>query len=245
MLEYLMDDTVLHTPQALSQNTLSSDDVLAFLKENPQFLQDYPKACDYLIPPKTHKDKDISDFQSYMIERLKSDKDEALETAKDVVTTVRDNMNNQARIHRAVLCLLEASSFENFVHAITLDIMSILDVDITVLLVESEGKDIPHINTNGVRIIPQGTIEHWLGTKTSLLESDINGVEAIYGGGATLVRSQALIRVDISMGTPPAILAFGSRDPNLFQDGQGTEQISFLVRVVERLFRLWLNIPTS
>ena len=73
--------------------------------------------------------------------------------------------------------------------------------------------------------------------------TDIRRIEAIYGAGANLVRSQALVRVDISLDTPPAILAFGSRDPELFQDGQGTEQVSFLARVVERQFRTWLNLP--
>ena len=124
-----------------------------------------------------------------------------------------------------------------------MDLSSILDVDITVLLVESNGEDIPHIHANGVRVVPQGTIDHWLKEKSAILEADIQGVEPVYGGGATLVRSQALVRIDISLDTPPALMAFGSRDPFLFEDGQATEQINFLARVVERLFRLWLNIP--
>ena len=236
-----MNDTA---SQDMTQKTTLSDlDILEYLKQNPEFLKKNPEACDLLVPPAEHNGRKIKDFQSYMIERLKSDKHEALETTKEVVSTVRNNMNNQARIHRAILRLVEANSFENFVQAITLDLSSILDVDITVLLVESNGEDIPHIHTNGVRVVPQGTIDHWLGSKKAMLESNIQGVEPIYGGGATLVQSQALVRVDISMDTPPALLAFGSRDPQLFEDGQATEQINFLARVTERLFRLWLNIP--
>ncbi len=231
------------TDNTIDITKLSADDVMRYLEANPNFLTKHPQACDLLTPPKTHDGKKIKDFQSYMIERLKSDKDDALKTTKEVVSTVRNNMNNQARIHRAILKLLEANSFETFVQAITMDIAAILDVDITVLLVESNGTDIPHIHTNGVRVVPQGTIDHWLNKKTALLESDIQGVEAVFGGGATLVRSQALVRVDISMDTPPALLAFGSRDPFLFEDGQATEQINFLARVTERLFRLWLDIP--
>lgn len=227
----------------MTDTPLSAEDILAYLKDHPAFLENNPEACDLLVSPKMQDGKKIKDFQSYMIERLKSDKNQAIETTKEVVTTVRNNMNNQARVHRAILRLVEASSFENFVHVITLDLSTMLDVDITVLLVESNGDDIPHIHTNGIRILPQGTIDKWLGKKDSLLESDIQGVEAIYGGGSTLVKSQALVRVDISMDTPPALMAFGSRDPNLFQDGQATEQITFLARIVERMFRLWLNIP--
>ncbi len=235
-----MNDTA---QKDMTKSQLSEEDILNYLKENPEFFKDNPQACDLLVLPSEHNGKKIKDFQSYMIERLKSDKKDAIETTKDVVSTIRNNMNNQARIHRAILRLVEATSFETFVQAITMDLATILDVDITALLVESNGTDIPHINTNGVRIIPQGTIDGWLGQKTALLESNIQGVEAIYGGGANLVCSQSLVRIDISMDTPPALLAFGSRDPNLFQDGQATEQVNFLARVTERLFRLWLNIP--
>lgn len=235
-----MNDTAT---EPMTNKPLSAEEILTYLKDHPAFLEENPEACDLLVSPKMQDGKKIKDFQSYMIERLKSDKNEAIETTKEVVTTVRNNMNNQARVHRAILRLVEASSFENFVHVITMDLSTMLDVDITVLLVESNGDDIPHIHTNGIRVLPQGTIDKWLGKKDSLLESDIQGVEAIYGGGSTLVKSQALVRVDISMDTPPALMAFGSRDPNLFQDGQATEQITFLARIVERMFRLWLNIP--
>jgi uncharacterized protein YigA (DUF484 family) len=45
------------------------------------------------------------------------------------------------------------------------------------------------------------------------------------------------------MNTPPAILAFGSRNADMFQDGQATDQVLFLARVIERCFRAWLNLP--
>ena len=79
--------------------------------------------------------------------------------------------------------------------------------------------------------------------KNVLLQAHIGGIEAVYGGAAALVASQILLRVDIAMDMPPAILAFGSRDPAAFHEGQPTDQIAFLARVIERCFRLWLNIP--
>ena len=152
-------------------------------------------------------------------------------------------MNNQQRIHAAVLRLLESNNFEDFIHTITMDLASILDVDIAVLVVEADGAEIPHINASGIRIIPEGTINQWMEGKDVLLQDNISGIEPIYGGGSTLVRSQILLRIGISMDTPPALLAFGSRDPDMFQEGQATDQILFLSRVIERCFRTWLNLP--
>jgi hypothetical protein len=223
---------------------IGSDEVLEFLKANPNFLQKHPEACEYLLPPQNKSsDRKVADFQTYLISRLRADKDAVLQTTKEIVENSRANMNNQHRVHKAILLLLEANNFEDFIHTITMDISAILDVDITSLVVESNGRDIPHVSTTGIRIIPEGTVDKWMGDKSVLLQDNIQGIETIYGGGATLVASQALLRVDISMDTPPAILAFGSRDPGLFHTGQATDQINFLARVVERCFRAWLNLP--
>ncbi len=230
-------------PDIDEKETMTEDDVIAFLKDNPKFLQDNPDVCDFLVPPKQGDGRKVKDFQSYMIERLRSDKEEVIETAKDIVETSRTNMNNQQRIHEAVLRLLEASRFDNFIHTITMDLATVLDVDIAVFLVEANGNDIPHISTSGIRIIPEGTIDKWMEGKNVLLQDNIAGIEAIYGGGATLVKSQILLRVDIAMDTPPAILAFGSRNADMFAEGQATDQILFLARVIERCFRSWLNLP--
>ena len=221
---------------------LSEDDVVDWLKSHPHFLQKNPELCDILLPPKQKNGKGVADFQAYLIERLKADKTEALQTAKEIVETARHNMNNQTRIHRAVLRLLEAESFEEFIEGLTSDLSILLDVDITSLVVEAEGQKIPHISLTGIRIVPEGTLDSWMRGKTILYQSDINGIEAVYVSGATLVRSQVLLRVDISNRTPPALLAFGSRDPQMFQAGQGSEQIVFLANVVERIFRSWLSL---
>jgi len=221
---------------------LTSDDVIEYLKSHPNFLTNHPTVYEFLIPPKQQNGKGIADFQTYMIERLKADKTVAIETAKEIVETARHNMNNQGRIHRAVLRLLECESFEEFIESITSDLTTFLDVDITSLVIESDEEKIPHVTLPGIRIVPAGTLDKWMNGKNILHQSDISGVETVYGAGAQLVRSQVLVRVDVSQKTPPAILAFGSRDPHMFQAGQGTEQVSFLAGVVERCIRSWLHL---
>lgn len=225
-----------------SEQTITAADVVAFLKANPKFLQQNPGAVDYLIPPKS-TDRKVKDFMSFMVERLKQDKEKVVSTARELIDNARSNMNNQQRIQNVVLRLLEARTFEEFIHIITMDMSAMLDTDISVLVVESDGNTIPHVHTTGIRMVPPGTIDKWMAGKNYLLQSNIAGIEVIYGGAYTLVQSQALLRVDISQGTPPAVLAFGSRDPMMFEDGQGTDQISFLARVVELEFRRWLDVP--
>lgn len=224
--------------------SFDADDIIAWLRKNPDFLDKNPDACDLLFPP-TRKDNDrkVTDFQSFMIKRLREDKDEVIEATREIVENSRANMNNQARIHNAVLMLLEATSFDDFVRTITMDCATLLDVDIVSLVVEIDSDVIPHIDLTGVRVVPSGTIHLLTKGQNAVLESNISGLDEIYGGGAGLVKSQLLMRLDISRHAPPAIVAFGSRDPNHFQPGQGTDQIGFLGGVIERCFRTWLSLP--
>lgn len=219
---------------------ITENDVIDWLSRNRDFLHNNPEMCDVLLPPTERQGKTIADFQAYMIKRLKDDKEEVIESAKEIVETSRLNMSNQARIHQAVLMLLEATSFEDFIQTITMDIVSLLGIDIISLVVEAEGDVIPHIDISGVKAVTSGTVNLLLADKNILLESHMNGIDNIYGGGAGLVKSQLLMRLPIAQGMPPVMLAFGSRDPEMFTPGQGTELVEFLARVIERCLYNWL-----
>lgn len=223
--------------------SISKTDVLEWLKAHPDFLAGHPEIFDHQRAPKSSRQKGVADFQHYMVERLKADKHEALETTKAIVETSRANMTNQSRVHMAVLALLGVRDLEGFLQTITQDCAAILDVDVACLGLESNGRDLPHITQTGVRILPPGAVEAWTQGRNCLLESDIAPPDALYGGAAGLVASHALIRLNIAPDAPPGILAFGSRDPDAFHPQQGTEQIHFLSRVVERMLCLWLDLP--
>lgn len=235
-------------PDTMSKNNeqtadISIADVIAYLKANPQFLNENPEICDILTPPRAAEGKGVVDFQHYMVRRLREDRDDIIEEARTLVENTRANAHNLSRIHQAVLLLLEAQNFEDFIHVMTMDFASLLDVDIVSLVVETDGQKIPHINLSGVHAVSAGTVDLLMRERPVILESDISGFEEIYGGGAGLVKSQALLRLTISHNVPCALLAFGSRDPHMFDDGQGTEQILFLGQVIERCIRSWLTIP--
>jgi uncharacterized protein YigA (DUF484 family) len=234
--------TSTNMPEKIDSDNLSEERIIKWLQENPGFLQNNPHACDFLIPPNENKGKKIADFQSYMIKRLKDDKEDIIEEAKVLVETSRANMSNQAQIHQAVLLLLEAQNFEDFIRTITIDFASLLNLDIISLLVETEGQIIPHIDISGVRAVNGGTIDLIMKDQNIILESNVSGLDEIYGGGAGLVKSQMLVRLDIGQSAPSVLIAFGSRNPETFQPGQGVELVAFLGCVIERLFYSWLTI---
>lgn len=229
---------------------LSPDDIIAWLRKHPDFFNKNPDILEHLTPPKAVTGKQpkkggVADFQFYMVQRLKADRDDVLESAKEIIETSRINMNNQTRYHQAVTRLLDARTFEEFISTITLDFASILDVDIVSVLVESDSGAIPHTAITGIRLVTPGSIDHLMRGKAIILEPFLMPVdtsEAIYGGGATLVKSHALLRLETAKHMAPTVIAFGSRDPSLFEGGQGTELLNFLGDVIAKMIHLWLNL---
>ncbi len=236
-----MSDTMTRPPVD-TDSKLSERDVINWLRDHPDFLKKHPELLDHMTAPKENFGKGVADFQHYMVQRLKADRDEVLESAREIVENSRANMNSQTRIHRAILMMLEANTFEAFIGTITLDFPSLLDVDIVSLIVETDGDVVPQIHMQGVRAVPPGTIHLLMKDKPIILEADIQGVDEIYGGGASLVKSQTLMKLHIGDESPAAMIAFGSRDPKAFESTQGTELIAFLGCVTERLFQAWLHI---
>ena len=236
------ENTTPTSPTNKDTTPLSEQDVINWLRQHPDFLTRNPDLCDFLLPPEERKGKGVADFQHYMIKRLREDRDGVIEEAREIVETSRANMNNQSRLFRTVLLLLDARSFDEFIKTITMDMPSLLDVDIITLLVESDDDVIPHVNLSGVRAIPAGTADKIMGDNRVMLSANITGEDLFYGGGAGLVKSQVLLKIKIAPNLPSAMVAFGSRDPNQFQPGQGTELIAFLGHVIERYMRIWLNV---
>lgn len=225
---------------------MDDSEILSWLKNNPDFLQRNPEAMDYLVPgEKEDRKAKVADFQAHLVQKLREDKQSVLDNTRELVEISRENMSNVARIHDASLKLIEAHNFQEFVHTIIHDLSPVLGTDMAVLAVESSAHDGMTLHTSGVRVLPVGVVDHWMAGQPVQLNANIQGNPDLYAGGASLVQSEALLRVDVSLNTPPAILAFGSRDPEFFRDGQATDLVGYLARVCERCFRLWLDLPAS
>ena len=224
---------------------LSADRITEFLRDNPDFFAKHPEALKGVHAPSRGLGDGVADLQQTMIDRLRGEIDQLNTQTRDLVTMSRANLQTQGRIHECVLALLAAKSFEQLIQTVTTDFAVILDLDIVTLCVEAADPNSLSLRTRGLVIVPPGTINSVLGAtdRRLVLRGDVSGHPELFGGGATLVRSDALVRLSISHSTPPALLAFGSRDPERFDAGQATELLDFLAGVLEHVVRIWLHLP--
>lgn len=223
---------------------LKADQVAEFLRQNPEFFDDFPDLLEVLKAPARDVGDGVIDLQQHMVERLRGELTDMAAARDDLVTTGRNNLSAQTRVHKAILALLKARNFEQFIEMLTMDLAVILDLDVVTIGVEKTEDEPTKPCTAGVFRLEPDTVDHLMGPGQNIvLRSEVPGDPAIFGEGAGLVASDAMIRLSIGGTTPTALLALGSRDPDQFHPGQGTELLAFLARVVESCIRGWLNLP--
>lgn len=233
------------TPTSPRKNSLDATQVVEFLSDNPDFLQQNPDLYRVMTPPNRGLGDGVSDLQSAIIDRLRGDAERLKLRQRELMITSRANLSTQARVHECVLALLAATSFEQVIQVVTNDFAILLDLDIVTFCVEMEaGDNIVTLPTAGLRGVREGAVDAIIGEgRTVTLYSDVDGDPELFGAGATLVRSTALVRIDVSTASPPALIAFGTRKSGKFHAKQGTELLDFLGRVLEYVTRTWLELP--
>jgi uncharacterized protein len=237
------DATQIMTAERVKARVTAAQ-VAEYLRRHPDFLLRHPDLLDGQAAPARKKGEGIIDLQQFMVEKLRRDVARLRADQDDILANTRDNLSTQERIHKAVLSLLAAESFDHLIETVTTDLAVLLDVDTVSLCVEALDERAPLVRVEGVQVLAPGTVIDILGaTRHVLLRDDTTGDPVIFGAGAGLVRSDALLRLTVSDRTPPALLAFGTRHPGYFNPGQGTELLNFLARILEHCIRVWLDLP--
>jgi uncharacterized protein YigA (DUF484 family) len=229
--------------ETLSQE-IGGRDIVAYLRSHPDFLDSHPEALRLLRAPSRELGKDIDDFQHFMIERLRSDVARVTIEQRTLIAASRGNLASQGRVHKAVLAILAASSFEQLLQTVTTDLAVLLDVDVITIGVESTNVPSARLSLQGIRLLKAGTVDALLGAeRPALLRTDALGEAVLFGSAAGLVRSQALLRLSFGRGAPAGLLCIGARKPGRFHPGTGTELLSFLARSLGITVAQWLKPP--
>lgn len=235
-------------PEASTPSEITDVQVVAFLRENPDFLERYPQLLSVIVPPEREfEDADPSggevvDLQGAMLDRMRSELAQRDEQSGELIDAGRANLQSQNRIHAAVIALLSSRSLDHMLEILTIDLAGLLNVDAVALCLE--GGAVTPTTNQGVRVVPIGTIDKIVDpSRTITLREHVEGDRRIYGEASGLVRSEAMLRLSIRDDAPCALLALGSRDPDRFHAGQGSELLTFLARIMEHCIRTWLDLP--
>ncbi len=229
----------LTRPAKDAAERLSAAEVADYLKRHPDFLVEHADLIALLTPPSHRQGDNVVDMQRFMLDRLRADLQRVTGQQRDLISTSRSNLSSQQRIHGGVLALIAATSFEQLIQTVTTDLAVLLDVDVVTLCIEL-GDRMARPPMAGIQLLLPGDVDDILGAERDVrLEDEVLGDPMIFGGGAGLVTSEALLRLSVA-NAPAGMLALGSRRPGKFKPGQGTELLSFLAHALEITISQWL-----
>jgi uncharacterized protein YigA (DUF484 family) len=178
-----------------------------------------------------------------MLDRLREEIDRLRGATSELISVSRQNAMNTDRIHRAVLALLDADSFDAFVEALGDELPIMLDLDHAGLVFEQNvPARVPRVDGR-VREIAPGSVDTVLGDSEDIwLVADGAADKALFGPSYDTIRSAAIVRLEpFDEGDGPAgLLVFGSRNVDQFHPSQGKDLVAFLATVVEHMVRRWL-----
>ena len=218
--------------------TLLAGDVRDYLYAHPDFLSTNSDLLTVLTPPRQRLDDGVRDFQHFMLGNLQKGIGKLTDERDYTIQLLQDHLHRQSRMNVAILSVLEADSFRAMIRVIEDDMPLLLDHEAVELIIEDHGKSIP-----GLRKAGRGFVEEWLPNRDIALDENIHGVGELFGRRAHRVRSQAMVRLEISSEVAPAMLALGHRDPSYYAAGLATEQILHVGSLIELCTRKWLDLP--
>ncbi len=225
---------------------LGRNAVRNYILENPAVVLDDAEVSASLVDlaGKRYGDNVVSlqtAVMAKMRERLRAveiEREEMLDAAEA-------NLVSMNQVHDAILHMLEAPSFQDFIDIVGSQFGELLVVDSVRLCVETPpAKKAERTGDIGTLcpIAPGSVNTFFHGAPWGVsLRAVEEPTRALHTDGE--IESEALVRLDFGPGSQPGVLLFGARDPDRFHDEQGGDLLVFLGGAVSRVMRHWLDEP--
>ncbi|MCF2906406.1 DUF484 family protein [Octadecabacter sp. CECT 8868] len=235
----------------MSSDPLLNDDVRSKIMSDPEALledQDIMRAL--VAANEKNLGGNIVDLRGIAMERLEGRLDRLEDTHRNVIAAAYENLAGTNQIHRAILRMMDAGKFENFLNDLRGDVSDILRVDAVRLVLESSTSEAdPAIArlSDVLSIAEPGFVQNYIShgrsapaRQVTLRQVKTDDVE-VFGDKAEYIRSEACLRLNLGDGRLPGMLIFGAEDPHQFTPQQGTDLLTFFAGVFERVMRHWLS----
>ncbi len=228
--------------------TAMADDLRAKIIANPDVLLDDVDVMRALVGANDDaQGGNVVDLRAIAMDRLAARLDKLEDTHRTVIAAAYENLAGTNQVHRAILRMLEPTSFPQFLTDLSGEVADILRVDALRLVIESEDPDKAGLSDTQISVMPEGFVEGYItlgrnmpARKVTLRPFQKAG-SALYGERGAYLKSEACLKIDLGEGRMPAMLVMGSEDETLFTPQQGTDLLGFFAGVIELTVRRWLT----
>lgn len=226
------------------EKPLSRAAVRRYLVDNPSIVLDDEDLGQQIVEAaKANFGSNVVDMQGAVMHRMRR-RLRAIEIEREeMIDAATENMASMESVHDAVLTMLEAPTFSEFIEIVGARFGDLLKVDSVRLCLESELAEdgSPKQQASTLQAVAPGDVDRFfLGMNWGVMMRAVEP-ETLPLHTDQRVTSEALVRLDFGEGTRPGVLVFGALDPDRFHDEQGGELLVFLGGAISRVMRRWLD----
>ncbi len=181
----------------------------------------------------------VINFEDRALATLRARVAAAEEANQDLIAFARGHSGAVASIHEAVLAAVEAEGFDHLIHIITQDWPQILGLDAVAVALYAGDKGM-RADASGLQFVDPRVIERSLSGFEGVVLRGVKRGHPLFGPACSLIRAEALVRLDSDPPLPSGLLALGQRGELGFESRHGAELLVFLGRVLTRSISRWL-----
>lgn len=182
----------------------------------------------------------VIDFQSRAVATLQARVAAAEEANQDLIAFARGHSGAVAAIHAAVLAAIEADGLDHLLHVVTQDWPDILSVD-AVAVTLHVGETGLRADGNGLRFVDRPVVARLARGIEGVVLRGVGHGHPLFGPASSLIRTEALVRLDNPAPLPCGLLALGQRSEQRFETRHGSELLGFLGGALAHMVPRWLH----
>lgn len=225
----------------ISQTQEEKEKIIKGLYKHPNIFTENPELVELITPP-SKKKKNILDMQEYMIASLQKNCQDLREKNNFLVNLSKENLNNQEKIHNAVLSILSSKSLNDTIEKILNKLPKLLDVDKVFLCLQKYNSDQPPIDNKNIKNIETEQLQDLIGAKTCILTNNLeNSYLSMLEIKKNDFKSFAIILIFGEIETFKGILVFASKQKSTFDQSKGTILLEFLSKTISCCLNIWLK----
>jgi uncharacterized protein YigA (DUF484 family) len=234
--------------------TKNFDQVRDEIISNPKvFLEDHDVMRALIAADRQQQASNVIDLRSIAMDRMEDRLNKLEDTHRTVVAAAYDNVSSMNQIHRVILSVLEPKDFNGFLQYVEHELAPTLGIETASLCLETQavtagqGPSLSKEFGTGVTFMAIGEVNDYITSGREINSRPVTMRSVKPGSDTSLfdsskdpIKSEALLKLDLGDGNLPGMLVLGSKNPDQFAPGQGSDLLLFLGGIFSRIMCRWL-----
>ncbi|MDC0073874.1 DUF484 family protein [Alphaproteobacteria bacterium] len=208
-------------------NKINKEDVLFYLKNNPNFIIENIAVLALMLPPSKKKDS-ILDLQEHMILNLQKSIKQLKNINSKILKVAEENFDTSSKIHTAIIEIINTKNYDSAIKSLTTTVPKILNIEKIALFFNEE------INIKNLKLSDYldetKNINYYFKKNNNIFFS--NNSQDILFKPKLNIQSQAIIKISFESKKKNTLIILGSKKPSFFNENQSNDLLSFFGNII-------------